>query len=53
MKYSHNADQISIFNFGKVLKVNLDKNHELVKIENLLPWDELVMELQMKNLLNV
>jgi len=42
MKYSHNADQISIFNFGKVLKVNLDKNHELVKMETLLPWDELV-----------
>ena len=42
MKYSHNADQISIFNFGKVLKVTLDKNHELVKMEALLPWDELV-----------
>jgi IS5 family transposase len=42
MKYSHNADQISIFNFGKVLKVNLDKNHELVKMEALVPWDELV-----------
>lgn len=42
MKYSHNADQISIFNFGKVLKVNLDKDHELVKMETLLPWDELV-----------
>lgn len=42
MKYSHNADQISIFNFGNVLKINLDKNHELVKMEALLPWDELV-----------
>lgn len=42
MKYSHNTDQISIFSFGKVLKVNLDKNHELVKMEALLPWNELV-----------
>lgn len=42
MKYSHNANQLAIFDFNNVLKVKLDDNDELVKTSRLIPWDELI-----------
>lgn len=42
MKYSHNADQLAIFDFNNVLKVKLDDNDELVKTSKLIPWDKLI-----------
>lgn len=42
MKYSHNSEQLSIFDLGGVLQIPLDPNNELVSMEKLIPWDELI-----------
>jgi len=42
MKYSHNSEQLAIFDFNGVLQIPLDQDNELVLMAKLVPWDELV-----------
>ena len=42
MKYSHNSEQLAIFDFNGVLQIPLDQDNELVSMAKLIPWDELV-----------
>lgn len=42
MKYSHNSEQLAIFDFNGVLQIPLDADNELVAITKIIPWDELV-----------
>lgn len=42
MKYSHETQQISIFNFNNILHAQVDLNHELVFLEKQVLWDKLV-----------
>lgn len=42
MKYSHNPEQISMFDIRGVLQIPLDPNNELVSMEKLIPWNEII-----------